>query len=284
MIKSEVVADSVNPKGDRITSMICTYPRFIHSEVMTHRVFERNSASSRAIPIEKMIAEITETPAIPVWWGRRQRGMQAHTELKGWRRKLAEGSWRLAGSVVVKIARFMNFLGLHKQITNRILEPWMHMTVLITATEWDNFFAQRCHPAAQPEIQVLAYKMLDAYLKSTPQKLDWGEWHLPLASKEKYPDLEKHQRSVVSVANAARVSYVNFDNEKTYDEQENLYRWLTEKGHWSPLGHQAVAVSSCLKSSGCFRGGWRQLRQDLQKIENVDLREIMNNKPEWIEL
>ena len=67
MIKAKIIADSINSKRCRLTSWVLEYPRFIHAEIMIHRVFSRNAASSRAIPTEKIIQNIIDDPAMPVW-------------------------------------------------------------------------------------------------------------------------------------------------------------------------------------------------------------------------
>lgn len=197
-IKATIIADSINPKGCRLTTYILEYPRFIHAEVMTHRVFSRNAASSRALPIEKMIQEVMENPAMPIWWGKNQSGMQAKEELDDVRplivhddnsvstnRSLVKTKWLEARDSAIEYVKSMNALGLHKQITNRLLEPWFNIRVILSGTEFENFFALRAHPDAQPEIQELARKMLEEYNKSRPKKLAAGEWHIPDFSKLK---------------------------------------------------------------------------------------------------
>lgn len=182
-ISATIVADSVNPHGHRLVSMICVYPRFIHSELMTHRQFSRNAASSRAIPVHRMIRAVESAPAMPVWWGRNQSGMQAAQELGPAEGALAVREWLDAAKDAVAHARRMAEIGAHKQIANRLLEPFQWMTTLVTASEWHNFFALRAHPDAQPEFQELAFQMLGAYLGSAPVARRWGEWHVPFGDR-----------------------------------------------------------------------------------------------------
>ena len=283
-IEAKIICDSINPAGKRITSFLVTYPRFIHAEIMTHRALSRNAASSRAIPTEKILKAVKENPAMPEWWGANQSGMQAKEELPLECRIPAMHAIKGLGRISSEIVRELNELGLHKQIANRYLEPWFHITVLITATEWQNFFGLRAHPDAQPEFQVLAYRMLDAYLKNKPTKLEWGDWHLPFASRDEFSNLQ--DAIFHSVACAARTSYTTHEGEYTPEKQAALVQKLASAGHWSPFEHQAQAASLVFKNSSNFKGGWLQYRTTFpnQNRANVDLTEIMKTKPNWIKL
>jgi len=265
MIKAEIIKDSVTaiydeslkPKeASRITTWVLTYPRFIHAEFMTHRVFSRNAASSRAIPISKMIKAVIKEPAAPVYWGANQKGMQAATELKGIKRWLSEKVWYASRYLAVAIAYTMYKLGLHKQIANRVLEPWSHMTVIATVTDMGNFFKLRAHRDAQPEFQELAYKMLEAYNKSVPQILTPGEWHIPF--DEKLDQFTEADKIRIATARCARVSYLTFDGKINYEEDLKLHNRLSESGHWSPFEHCAMAQPG--KRFGNFVG-WKQYRK-----------------------
>ena len=145
-IEAKIIADSINLQGDRITTYLLTYPRFIHSELMTHRMFSRNSASSRAIPFEKMVKMVEEDPFIPIAWQKDHKGMQGveyFTESRDTDKAIE--NWLYARNASVKEATFLNnSIGVTKQLCNRLLEPFMWHTVLVTATEWDNFFELRC--------------------------------------------------------------------------------------------------------------------------------------------
>ena len=129
MIKTQIVADSIGPNGIRLTTFVLTYPRFIHAEFMTHRMFSRNASSSRAIPFKRQIKLIRESMAGPVKWGLNQSGMQAYTEATGLKRKIGELTWTLAGLCAIGFAYILYKLGFHKQIVNRIIEPFNHITV-----------------------------------------------------------------------------------------------------------------------------------------------------------
>lgn len=263
MIKATVVADSITLSGRRLTTMVCRYPRFIHSEVMTHRAFSRNAASSRAIPVHKMLAQVEQSPAVPVWWGKNQAGMQAREELEGHLKLLAANEWLEARDSAVIHARKLMDLGAHKQIVNRLLEPWMEMALIITATEWDNFFNLRTHPDAQPEIQALAGEMLTVYQASTPELLQPGEWHLPFVTTEERARLSIETLRKCVTARCARVSYLNHDgSEPKMTKDAELHDNLLAAGHMSPFEHAAMAVSDGTQWWGNF-AGWMQYRKML---------------------
>ncbi len=202
MITATIIADSVSAHtGQRITTFELEYPRFIHSELMTHRQFSRNSASSRAIPIDKMIELVEYTPAIPIHFGLNQAGMQAKNETADI--EVATMTWLSARDKAVESARDLQALGLHKQIVNRVLEPFQIVKTLVTATSYDNFFALRCHTDAQPEIRHLANLMYQAMQESEPEVLKAGEWHTPYVH---------HERDVVGTNNYGITYYVLDDS------------------------------------------------------------------------
>lgn len=254
MFYAKVIADSISAAGIRLTTMELSYPRFIHSEFMTHRVFSRNAASSRAIPVAKMIEQVRTNPAKPVWWGKNQPGMQAREELAQADRLNAEMIWQDAAWDACKYAEQMVAFGVHKQIVNRLLEPWMWMKTIVTGTEWNNFFELRAHPDAQPEFQHLAHLMMLARFDSKPTALADGEWHLPYVSaldQSKIGSIEAALKC--SVARCARVSYLNHDGsvpdvQKDFDLHDKLVAMRPR--HSSPAEHQA---SPDLWSD---RGGW----------------------------
>lgn len=178
MIKATIIADSVSEHtGQRITTYELEYPRFILAELNTHRLLSRNSASSRAIPIEKMIEQVISNTATPIHWGLNQSGMQAKEEQAN--TNACKEAWCNARDSAIHHAYQLKNLGLHKQIVNRVLEPFQMMKTLVTATSFDNFFNLRCHRDAQPEIKQLADLMYQAMQESTPEVLYAGEWHTP---------------------------------------------------------------------------------------------------------
>jgi Thymidylate synthase complementing protein len=261
--KVRILADSVGPNGVRLTTWELTYPRFVHAELMTHRLFSRNSASSRALPTKKLMQQIRRDPAMPVWWGKNQSGMQAQEELAGWRMWAAKRLWLAARWGALFTAWALAKIGLHKQIANRVLEPWMFITVIVTATEFDNWFKLRCHPAAQPEIGWVAKEMKRQYDESIPCCLQPGEWHLPLIDFDdevnnvaancqptECEDPEQrwrltgeiHDLKKVSAGRCARVSYLTHDGKRDMAEDVKLADKLMSSGHWSPFEH----VAQCL--------------------------------------
>jgi len=262
---ARVLLDSISPAGIRLTSMEAHYPRFIHAEMLTHRNFSRNSGSSRAIPIRKMIDSVRSDPAMPVSWGRNQSGMQAREQIDEPTRALAEAEWQLALEDALRHAERLasSDINLHKQLVNRILEPFAWITVIITATEWSNFFTQRTHEDAQPELRHIADLMLERYRESTPRALALGEWHTPLILPEEESALPVGDRLKISVARCARVSYLSHDGTRDHAKDIELYEKLVgggANGHWSPFEHIATPLSDASEWSGNFRG-WEQYRK-----------------------
>jgi thymidylate synthase ThyX len=232
---------------------------------MTHRVFSRNAASSRAIPIKKMIEAVRNEPAMPLWWGRNQSGMQAREQLDAAAQGAAETEWRraLADALVHAERLASTEINLHKQLVNRILEPFAWMTVIITATEWANFFTQRTHEDAQPELKHVADLMLAAYRESRPQVVPIGEWHTPLIQLDELQSLDPEERRKVSVARCARVSYLTHEGKRDVAKDLDLYERLVSggaNGHWSPFEHVATPFAERDRWSGNFRG-WEQFRK-----------------------
>jgi hypothetical protein len=193
MTEVKVVADSINPEGQRIVTMTWKYPRYIHSEIMTHRMLVKNAASSRAIPIKRMLDMVISDPVIPIRWGKNQAGMQSMEWLEDRASDTATLAWLDARTQMVRMCNEFDKLQIHKQWANRVLEPWMHITVLVTGTEWGNFFNLRAHPDAHPDFQALAYRVLEMHEESKPKELNWGQWHLPFGDQmpegiDKVPD------------------------------------------------------------------------------------------------
>jgi len=209
-------------------------------------MFSRNASSSRAIPAEKMLTSILDNCAVPINWGKNKRGMQANITLDEWGKATCKNIWRNASLEAVKSAKHLAEQGLHKQIVNRVLEPFSHIKVIVTATEWDNFFELRLHKDAQPEIQELAGRMKEAMDASTPKDLKHGEWHLPYyygsyTNEKGDPELDVAIKC--SVSRCARVSYLNHDNSNpNVDKDIKLADDLLAAGHMSPFEHQATPM------------------------------------------
>jgi len=258
MINASIILDSYNfGMRSRITTFLLTYPRFIHSELMTHRVFSRNAASSRAIPIRKMIEAVRRDPARPVEWGLNKPGMQAGEVLTPEQEKVAREVWLRAADSACGYAEQLASLGCHKQVANRVLEPFAHMTTLVTATEFENFFHLRSHPDAQPEFQYLADLMLHQYVTSTPVTRHAGDWHIPFAGD--LSDLPLNDRIRVAVARCARTSYTNMGVATAVEEDIALHDKLVKSGHWSPFEHVAQASQNNGWSGNFY--GWTQWRK-----------------------
>lgn len=264
-ITAKVIADSLAPNGKRITTFELHYPRFIHAELLVHRVFSRNSASSRAIPSKKIIQQVKDDTAMPVFWGANRPGMSADHELNGWRLWLAKFVWLRARDCAVLFTNILLWLGLHKQIANRIIEPWFNITIILTSTEWGNWYNLRNHPDAQPEIQRLAEVMLEAHNTSIPRKLSMGEWHLPYITDQDCLTLNLEAQLKTSVARCARVSYLNHDGKKaSLDENLKMFARLLGNFpvHASPSEHQATPLPNQSDRSGNFLG-WEQFRKQI---------------------
>ena len=259
MIEAKVILDSVSPAGKRITTLQLKYPRWVHGEFLTHRAFSRNSMSSRAVPVAKMIEQVRNDPAMPVHWGQNQPGMQARDELTGEALINAQMTWRSAAAKAADSAELMMGYGLAKQVANRILEPFQWMHTVVTATEWDNFFALRCHPDAQPEMQVLAFAMRGAMDASAP---GFTEHHFPYV-REEDGVMSMWRRAMISAARCARVSYLKHDGTApSIGEDLALFERLAGGTpiHASPLEHQGVAMEHPRRRSRNFVG-WRQFRE-----------------------
>lgn len=251
-ITVEVVADSLTDGGVRGTTLKLRYPRFIHSEFMTHRMFSRNASSSRAIPVERMIEQVINDPAIPTRWGREGRGMQDHGELLPVDQDYCLDKWLEARDHAVMVAQDLIRMPErpHKQVVNRLLEPWQFITVLCTSTNYGNFVHLRDHKDADPTMAELGLKVHEALLHNKPHPLMYGEYHLPFIDDEDVEELAvgvqdesqlKMRLIQTSVARCARVSYNNFDGKRsTWDEDLVLYTRLvsSDPKHASPAEHQ----------------------------------------------
>lgn len=265
---ARVVADSISPQGKRITTFELEYPRIIHSELMTHRLFSRNAMSSRAIPIKKMIEQVQQNPAMPVKFGKNQPGMQDagdHNELIDAGYEPATW-WGLAGLSAARFAEGFADAGYHKQIANRLLEPFQRMKTVLTATDFENFWWLRVDKDADPTIFALAEAMKKAFDESEPELLYPGMWHTPYVDHvygfgdgegedehifEGYCLLDENDKPVmltveeakaISASCCAQVSYRVLNNTK--DKALDIYGKLLSgnKVHASPFEHQATPM------------------------------------------
>lgn len=262
-IKATIIQDSINSyTKTRITTFELEYPRFIHSEVMTHKMLAKNAASSRAIPVAKTIEQVMTNPAHPVFWGKNQPGMQSVEELDDESKQAVQKEWlRASVHASIKATSMSANYNAHKQIVNRILEPFVMMKIVITGTEWNNFFWLRNHPDAQPEFRDLAAKMQQAMNASEPFVLLDGEWHVPYINRERYTlghgeadiiyyigvgdadalqDLTTDEALMLSSSLCAQTSYRKADD--TLEKALTIYKRLVESEpvHASPFEHQGM--------------------------------------------
>jgi thymidylate synthase ThyX len=244
--EARIERDSITQYGERLTTFVVTFPRLVLAEFNTHRQFSRSSASSRAIPVEKQIARLKEDPFVPVYWGKSQKGMQADEELSPADTLRAKDAWDNDRDYAIAAAEHLLQIGVHKQITNRLLEPFMWHTVIVTATEWSNFFHLRDNKMAQPEIQKAAGMMSELYRASRPTLTNPDDWHLPFFKPEDTnwnhePTIEKLIK--VSVGRCARVSYLTHDGKRDLEADVALADSLLKNGHMAPWEHVARPMS-----------------------------------------
>jgi thymidylate synthase ThyX len=257
-------------------TFVLTYPRMILAEVNSHRMLSRNTASSRAVPARIQRERIINDPFVPLYIGLNQRGMQAGEELTGLRRALALGVWKSARYPVAAAHWALQKLGVHKQVTNRLIEPWMWCEQIVTATDLKNLFKLRANTEAEPHFQILAQQMQQELQRVSLQPLEHGEWHLPFIDDE-----DRHQAflelrgelstldvlKMVSAARCARVSYSSPDVLQTghsISKDFNLAARLVRSGHWSPFEHQATPMHGDGYWWGNLRG-WKQFRKEFSK-------------------
>jgi hypothetical protein len=266
MLDAKVILDSISPEGYRFTTLECTFHRFILPEVNTYRnAISRNSASSRAIPISKNIAKVIDDTAFPVYWGKNQSGMTAQEELTYEEQLHAKYIWMETRDYVIDAVKKLSDLGLHKQTANRLLEPFLWHTAIITVQDVSaqTIFNQRIHPDAQPEFHALAKKMKEAYDASTPQLLHEGEWHMPYIKEEDREQVSLDELKKISIARCARVSYLSHDGIRDLSKDIELFDKLNTATppHLSPFEHVATPCSGQYFNF-C---GWKSLRYYKEK-------------------
>lgn len=255
-----------------------TYPRYIHSEFMTHRVFSRNASSSRAIPVKRMIEQVRENTVIPPKVFMNQKGMVGETEADPVTTTAFHVLWEEAAENACKTAEMMERLGIHKQHVNRILEPFQFIKVIVTATDWCNFFVLRLAPDAQPEIRELAsaiYDEMNRYRNKDVGVLELGKEHivvsLPYVTDEDIKEIGKeeyHLLMKISAARCARVSYNNHDGSKPDIEKDlKLYGHLYDSKHMSPMEHACIRDEDHRKNANLT--GWKSLRYLIETYEDL---------------
>lgn len=279
-----VIADSIHPStGQRVTTLEVTFHRFVLAEFNTHRVFSRNSASSRAIPFEKQVAAVLEDPAIPVSFPGHKSGMQGGEPLMGTALTKAVKDWVEASRCATEHATTLHEAGVHKSVTNRILEPFLWHKTIVTSTEWEGFFQQRVSVLAQPEIHAVAKAMLRTLAASSPAFLTLDPdtpsgWHLPYLTRRDFKEAAERSSHPsahsfpltptqylqrLSAARCARVSYLTHDGVREPSKDLELYDRLVtaSPAHWSPLEHVCRPLHPEEIPAGNLQG-FRQLRHD----------------------
>ena len=255
-IHAEIVGHSLSPQGDELISVLCTFPRIILAEVNTHRMLSKNTSSSRAIPFKKMVEAVQENPFIPIAWQKEHKGMQGSEYItEDVFIREAESNWLLARNKAIESAQYLNkTCQVTKQLCNRLLEPFMWTTMLITGSKegWDNFFKLRCpqykihqgtykskkealkyglsngelknwsdldwlqnnEGQAEIHMMMLSEKIYDVIQESVPIQLKPNEWHIPMITDLESSKLSIDDQIKLSVGRAANTSYTVVGDEK----------------------------------------------------------------------
>lgn len=295
-ITAAVISDSIAQHAPQLTTLEIEFPRIVHAELMTHRVFTRNASSSRAIPTKRMHDNIRRNPALPASFRMNEPGMQGYTVADEKTTAAALDLIKSHREYSIHIAEKLDALGLHKQTVNRYTEAHQHIKVVLTSSKWNNFDWLRMHPAADPTMSALATAIYVARQTSTPKLLQPGEFHLPYIVESDHIAVERIENKGgftttdillrMSAARCARVSYNNFDGKPTSIEDDlALYEKLMEREqtdifdplHASPVEHQATPDRYLERTmqfarsdlSGNLSHGWIQHRK-LIKGENME--------------
>lgn len=271
----KVIADSISESGYRITSIECHYPRFIHAEMLRHGLFHaRSVSSSRAISTKLLIEQVATDPVIPLKFGKNQPGMVADNELDDDRQDIAKQIWIESAQNAARQARTLMKYDVHKQHVNRLLEPFIQVHELITATSWQNFLQLRLANNAQPEIQELANQIQDALASSQPKLLANDEWHLPYITDEirKITAAGQYSLGYISAALCAKLSYSTYSHEQRMAEsretlgndewlrqQHEFANKLLENKHLTPFEHVAIPITM----------GWNEQFYGWQSLRNI---------------
>ena len=264
-ITAKVICDSISEQGVRLTTFEIEYPRIVMSEFNTMRAISKNSSSSRAIPVSKMLEHTNNINLKPIYFGSKKSGMQAGDELDGNDLINAKLFWEAALFDAITWATELDELGVAKEVCNRLVEPFQLVKVVCTATDWDNFFNLRLHPDADPNICMLAYKMYQAMQESKPIELKAGEWHLPFVNvgwngkgemcyaDDDFNFVELEQAIKLSAASCASVSYRT--EGMTLEKADKIFDMLikAEVVHSSPLEHCATPVKPKFSELGKVR-------------------------------
>jgi thymidylate synthase ThyX/S-adenosylhomocysteine hydrolase len=268
-VKLLLYSESI-PTQKRLATFTIKIPKFLWGHIISHRVLSRNSASSRAIPAKRLRKTVLQDPFLPVYFGENKPGMQSGKPLTGFRLFIAQKIWLWSRYIPIMFHYLGEKIGIHKEVINRMIEPWLMVDIIVTASEWNNFITLRTNEAAQPEIRYVAEQIEILLRESIPQKLKADEWHLPFISKqEKYFNL--NIRKKISAARCARVSYSLFDGKNSDVTSDlNLCDKLSSSGHWSPFEYVAQALDK-IERIGNFIG-WKQFRKEFEMESGGDYR------------
>lgn len=277
MTSAKIIKHSITEWGQEIVTFELEYPRIVHQELLTHKILSKSSASSRAIPILQMIKRVWDNPAEPAAWGKNQSGMSAKEDLKGLNLSAAKFIWAAAAKINCGLSFLLSKTGVHKQIANRLTEPYSYIKVLVTGTNFENWYKLRDHQDADPTIQLLAATMKVAHQNSVPQVLKYGEWHLPYVDST----VGSEENLKLSASLSAQTSYRKSD--ESIEKAIKIYDRLidSEPAHFSPFEHQGTPLPSEHSIffthkdklgrlwSGNFCG-WGQYRQKIQAEKKLE--------------
>ena len=248
-----IIADSIHPDGEsRFTTFEFNIPKYLLAQLNTHRQLVKSAASSRAIPISKFIKQVHSNPVTP-YWTTAKKGMQGeYLEPNSYKYLLASFLWSGFSKLSIFGAYLLDKLGIHKQNTNRLLEPFTRVKVLVSGTEWDNFFHLRCDKkTVQPEFSEIANQARELYLNHIPKKLNYGDWHIPYPNNmEGTENFTIEEKLLVYSARCARLSYATHDSVYSVDKDLELGRSLVELFHMSPLEHIAQVTRRAYLEGG----------------------------------
>lgn len=242
-MRVKILADSINPNSDRITTFLIDIPKPLLGEVARHRVFSLNAASSRAIPIDRVIEQVTDDPWIPIFT-KSQRGMGGKEFTDEEEISHIQAEWLVARDNAVTQAVYLKEMDVAKEIVNRLIEPWQIVPVIITGTTFDNFFNLRCAESAQADLRIIAEEMRKQYGESEPKRVEWGDYHIPFSEKdveEIATSRELFDELDVSVSKCAAISYSNHTKDEPIEKHIQRTERLLKMRHLSPFEHQACS-------------------------------------------
>ena len=260
-IKVEILKYSQSEQtGKRISTFKITIPKFVWGHIISHRLLSRNSASSRAIPAKKIRWSVISNPYLPVYFGKNKPGMQSGEKFTGTKLFISKKVWLWSRYIPIMFHFVGEKISIHKEILNRMLEPWLMVDIIVTSTEWSNFLNLRIKEDTQPETRLVAEKINSLLKFSKPTILKTNEWHLPFILKEE-ENLDINTKKKISVARCARVSYATFDGKTSNINNDlKLYDKLSYSGHWSPFEHVAKVLDQEDRYGNFI--GWMQHRKE----------------------